>query len=650
MSQSPNPLRMYVVRATALALMGATYGLSRLPELSATERQATGSGFSFQRTTLPELPGDHSRRLRPVHPSIRAHQGWISGLGAAVALNDLDEDGLPNDVCYTDTRTDQVIVAPAPGTGSRYAPFALDVKPLPYDAESTAPMGALPGDFNEDGRMDLAVYYWGRTPVLFLRQPGKALNTASFKPYDLLPGRDRWFTNAATQADLDGDGHLDLVFGNYFQDGGHILDAHGTGREEMQASMSRALNGGRKHVFLWDKAGTSPVRFREAQNAFDPATTRGWSLAMGAADLDGDLLPELYFSHDFGADRMLHNRSTPGALQFARLHGERALNTPASKVIDHDSFKGMGCDFADFNGDGVQDVYVSNLTGVHRLQESHFLWESTGKVDQMRQGIAPYRERSEDYGLSRSGWCWDSRLADFNNDGVLEASQAAGFLKGEVNRWPELHELSFANDNLLHRPEVWLRVQTPQDDLSGDDHNPFWVRARDGRYYDLAQEVGLGLPQVSRGLAIADVDGDGRLDMAFGNQWGPNAFYHNASTSRGGFLGLHLRLPLTTPPSPSVADHAGRIPPPANTRPAIGAEVLVRLPDGRKLAAQVDGGSGHSGKRSPDIHFGLGELAAGTRLPVQIRWRDASGAAQEQTVQLTAGWHTLVLGAQKEQQ
>jgi enediyne biosynthesis protein E4 len=65
-----------------------------------------------------------------------------------VALNDLDGDGLPNDICYLDVRTDQVIVTPAPGTGARYQTFALDAGPL-YRRETMAPMGCLPGDMNE---------------------------------------------------------------------------------------------------------------------------------------------------------------------------------------------------------------------------------------------------------------------------------------------------------------------------------------------------------------------------------------------------------------------------------------------------------------------------------------------------------------------
>src|SRR4029077_396311 len=124
-------------------------------------------------------------------------------------------DGLPNDIIYVDPRTDLVTVTPAPGTGDRYRPFALDVSPLPYDASTTAPMGTLAGDFNEDGLMDVLVYYWGRTPVLFLRQKGDpsghALARPSYTAIELVSSGERWFSNGAVQADLDGDGHVDLL-------------------------------------------------------------------------------------------------------------------------------------------------------------------------------------------------------------------------------------------------------------------------------------------------------------------------------------------------------------------------------------------------------------------------------------------------------
>ncbi|RUT02786.1 RNA-binding protein [Dulcicalothrix desertica PCC 7102] len=620
-------------RLVALALIICLFWFTRLPTLSANERATIASHFSFTPLPLPELTGT-LRFSRSVHPSMERHSAWISAVGASVGLNDLDGDGLPNDVCYVDTRTNQVNIAPVPGTTARYQPFVLEPSASLYRDTAMAPMGCLPGDLNEDGLIDILVYYWGRTPIAFLKTASSVkLESTIYVQQEIVTEQERWYTNAATFSDLDGDGHTDLIIGNYFPDNAEVLNASATGVESMQHSMTRAYNGGRNRLLLWKNAtmGNKPkVQFQEAKEVLNEQIANAWTLAVGAADLDGDLLPEIYFANDFGPDRLLHNRSKPGKLNFALLEGKKTLTTPNSKVLGHDSFKGMGVDFGDVNGDGLLDIYVSNIAGEYSLEESHFLFTSTGKFEQMRRGVAPYIDRSESLGLSRSSWGWETKFGDFDNDGVLEALQATGFTKGNINRWPELHELAMGNDELLSNPHSWFRLQTG-DDLSGHGHNPFFVRANDGRYYDFAKELGMDTIQVTRGIATADVDGDGDLDFAVANQWDSSVFYRNESSKLGTFLGLKLLLP--------VAGNLEHV----TGRPAIGANATVHLPDGRKLVAQVDGGNGHSGARSSEILFGLGDLNPNTQVPIDIQWRDSSGRVHESTRLLSSGWHTVLL-------
>ena len=644
-------LRRHAARIVASVLILTLYGFAKLPSITGEEQTDLALRFSFDRLQLLQKYMPSERFVRNVHPELQRIAGWISAVGAGVALADFDGDGLVNEICQVEPRTDRVLIQAIPGTPVAYDYFELDASPLPYDEATMAPMGCLAGDFNEDGLTDILVYYWGRTPILFLRRGETntrvpaVLSNSSFVARELIPSQERWYTNCATQADLDGDGHVDLILGNYFPDDARVLDsAGGGGGEQMQQSMSRALNGGRNRLLLWNgaRSGSEPsATFKEADDAITDEVAKGWTLAVGAADLDGDLLPEIYFANDFGPDRLLHNRSTPGHLKFAMLEGKKGLLTPSSKVLGRDSFKGMGVDFADINGDGYPDIYVSNIAQEYALEESNFVWVSTGEVELMKTGIAPYVDRSEALGLSRSAWAWDARLADFDNDGVPEAIQATGFVKGNVNRWPELHELAMANDQLLENPRIWPRFQNG-DDLSGDVHMPFFVRASNGRYYDLAKEIGIDQEQISRGIAVGDVNGDGKLDFVVANQWTASYVYLNQSLDVGESLILRLLLPIRTRPSSEpkfFPENSERY---TQGVPAIGAEAAVILPDGRRFVAQVDGGSGHSGKRSQELHFGLGDISPDTELNVEVRWRGLGGVHQT-VLKLQPGWHPIYL-------
>ncbi len=623
-------LKQNAVALAAIFIIVLLYGFAKLPTVSETERQQLAQQFNFSQLALPEIANSEKRIGREVNPNLENISGWISAVGASVALNDLDGDGLSNDLCYVETRTNQVIVASVPGTKMRYQPKTLTAAPLQYD-NTMAPMGCLPADLNQDGKMDLLVYYWGRPPIAFMQ----AKQVFNFYPTEIVTdGFERWFTNAATIADIDGDGHLDIIIANYFQDGAHILDPKSKIPDEMQHSMSRAYNAGGTYFFLWQPDNT--FRRINGSEVLDKQSNHAWTLALGAADLDGDMLPELYFANDFGPDRLLHNRSTPGNLIFALLEAKRGFTTPASKVVGKDSFKGMGVDFADINGDGWLDIFVSNIAAEYALEESHFLFVSTGEVELMKQGIAPYVDLSEPLGVSRSDWSWDNKFADFNNDGKAEIIQATGFLKGEINRWPELQQIAIGNDELLKYPQYWPRLQSPSDDVSGHKPNPFYARAANGRYINIAAELGLDQLQVSRGIAVADVDGDGDLDFALANQWKDSHFYrNNCPNTCGNYLGLHVRRTNKK----QVTVYKGH---PTNlSSPAIGAAIKVTLPNKRVLVAQVDGGNGHSGKRSPDLHFGLNKIDA--NLKVEVSWRNSQGKVNQQILSLAPGWHTIEL-------
>ena len=641
-----------------LAVAAGMFFAIRLPEAPAAERAAVTGRYEFVPMSV-ELPGGYRQQtIRRVNKDYQHIEAWISSVGAGIAMNDLDGDGLANDLCVADPRIDQVVVAPAPGArAGRYTSFALSPGALPMN-NVMAPMGCVPGDFNEDGRIDLLVYMWGRTPIVHLARAGAAALTAdAYVPVELVPNADgatytgpQWNSNAAAVDDFDGDGHIDIYVGNYFQHG-PLLDDKVSGGVTMNRSLSAATNGGEDYFFRWTagSAGRSPsVAFQKLDAALPGEVSTGWVLAAGANDLDGDQLPELYLAQDHGRDSLLYNRSRPGKIQFSRVTGARTPMVPQSKRVGVDSFKGMGIDFADLDHDGLYDMFVSNITTTFGLQESNFQFMSAAQNQselrsRLRQGEAPWRDRSSQAGTAWSGWGWDVKMADFDNSGDPAIVQATGFVKGEVNRWAQLQELATSNDGVLEYESWWPHVKAG-DDIAGHQTLHFFAKGADGRYVNVAGPLGLAVPVPTRGIATGDADGDGRLDMAVARQWDEPVFYHNQSPSQGGFLGL--RLTHDAVPTASTASTGGAVPRalPAPGSPVVGAQATVTTSDGRVHLARVDGGSGHSGKRSHEIHVGLGDTSGPVR--VNLRWRDRTGHVHAQDLQLIPGWHELRLGTE----
>ena len=643
-------MRKLVAPVIALALALGMFALAQVPGASAQQRAAVAAQFHFRSLPIAEPPGLPHNTIRDVNPAYRHIQAWISSVGASVAINDFTGSGQPDDMCLVDTRSNSVIVTPVPGTkaAGTFKPFVLTPSPaLPYDTTTMAPMGCVPGDFGQNGRMDLLVNYWGRTPVIFMLKPGAThLSASAYQPVEVVPNRPgpggqytgpQWNTNAVAVADFDGDGHPDLFIGNYFPDS-PVLGSHSRGQVVMPSSLSHATNGGGDLILRWVGSTRSGApRYAEAADPFPAGTATGWTLAVAAADLDNSMLPDVYVANDFGHNHLFANVSTPGHIRFVQDTGWRSPFVPKSKVLGDGSFKGMGVDFTDLNSNGKLDMVVSNITTSFGLEESNFTWINTSKSPaqmhrDLTHGVADFTDQSWPMGLAQSGWSWDVKAGDFTNNGTQDVVQTAGFVKGKVNRWPQLQELATMNDNFLSNPLYWPNVEAG-DDIAGHQCLNFFARGPGGRYVNVSKNLGLCVPTPTRGIAMADTRDNGALDFAVSRQWGPPAFYQNDSSHLGKSLDLRLYLPVPGPRAPLGAVGT----------PAIGAVVTVATSSGQTMTAQVDGGSGGSGKNDFGLHFGLGNAAG--PVTATVSWRGLDGRPHHAVIRLAPGFHPLMLGS-----
>ena len=538
---------------------------------------------------------------------------WLSSVGAAVAAADYDGDGYPDLYVVNSGRNDHNHLFHNRGDGT----FEDVTEKAGVGCPNThgGCMHAIWGDVNNDGLLDLYVVKWGESNTLYLNQ-----GNGVFKDVSHEAGLDYWgYANAATFLDYDRDGHLYILLCNYFAETVKDPKTGQTVRNDlwnpvttrvMHETFTHARNGGHKVLFR-----------NRGDGSFEDITEKVglnsglWSLSVGAGDLNNDGWPDLYMANDFGPDELYLNTGATECPPRFRL----VIDPRGHPGIGNDWWKGMNVDMADVNNDGYLDIYVSNVfERRYKTDEGNMLWLNC--ADAGCPGGRGFRNIAKESGTMDGGWGWGCKFADFNNDGLLDLFALNGFVTGEPDRnyWYQIQEMVTQTKNQTVDAADWPPMGTR--DLSGHDPKRLFIqihpepgeqRSAVPRFREMAKVAGIEETYNGRGVAIADFNLDGALDMYIANQGAPSCYYVNSSF-RGKPAPGFLRLLLVGRPELGMKLGERVL---ASTPNAVGARVKLQTRKGIQMR-EVQGGMGFASQSEYAVHFGVPEPAAVERLTI----------------------------------
>ena len=547
----PRPaIRRAIIAVPFLSALLLAMRLDRGPSGAAAD--AVHPGFVLRDET--SAAGIHFVHYRPsFDPKIAGIEPHVAALGAGVSVADFDGDGWP-DLYFTNSRFGEpnaLYHNRGDGTFDEVAATA-GLADLNRAGEGVS-MGAVWGDFDNDGREDVLVYRYGYLALF------RNIDGHHFKDVTAQAGLHTWInSNSAIWFDYDRDGLLDLYVTAYFRD----IDLwHLATTRIMHNSFEFATNGGKNRLFHNLGGG----KFEDVTDKMGVGSTR-WTLAAASADFNGDGWPDLYVANDYGPEELFLND-----------HGVRF--TRANAGLENDSKSGMSVALGDAYNRGRLDAFVSNIS------ERGYLFQNNNlRLNGMAES-GKFRNVAEGE-IADAGWAWGAQFGDLNNDGANELFVTNGFISADRQKsyWYSMSKIAGANGRLFEDATTWPAFGTAS--LSGYERSRVYLNRGVAGWVDVAKKVGVTDEYDGRAVALADLSNHGAVDVIVANQNQPALLYRNT-------------------PEPSNHWIAFKLVGTRSNRSAIGAEVMLESGDLRQRRV-VDGGSGFASQNDRRLHFGLG--------------------------------------------
>ncbi len=397
-------------------------------------------------------------------------------------------------------------------------------------------MGVAAGDYDNDGFPDLFITAYGRC-TLYHNQGDGTFRDVTDKAGLACPG----WTTSAVWFDYDNDGRLDLFvcsFVNYGPESRLACGDNHLGRHYY--CIPRAFKP--THSFLFHNNGDGT--FTDVTRGTEIERALGKALGVVATDINNDRRLDLFVANDTVQNFLFVNRGN-------NRWDEVALAAGVAYSENGDARSGMGVDAADFDQDGWQDLFVSNID-----QQMYSLYRNDH--DESFSDVARANDVAQATRLM-SGW--GLKFFDFDNDGFTDLFLANGH-----------------PDDMVERYTLSVKYKEPL----------LLFRQYGGRLHDISAQAGPIFHKdfAARGLAIGDYNNDGRIDVLVGNNGGAPLLLRNNAGAGNHWLGLKL-----------VGRHCNR--------DAVGARIIWSA-GGLKWSRLKTGGGSYLSSHDPREVLGLG--------------------------------------------
>ncbi|SEB41049.1 Repeat domain-containing protein [Tenacibaculum sp. MAR_2009_124] len=490
--------------------------------------------------------------------------------GGGVAVGDINNDGLEDVYFGSNEGSNKLYI----NKGS-FEFLDVTVSAKVEDAKGWT-TGVSMIDINQDGWLDIYVCKSGslqdnnlrRNKLFINKQDGTFEESA--KEYGL---NSPAFSTQGYYFDYDKDGDIDMFLVNHRADFRNNTSIDATIKNKTHPLMTDELfeNVNGKFINVTQKANI---------------TNKAWGLSAAIGDFNDDGWEDIFVANDFlDADYLYLN------------NGDGTFKNTVNATFDHITANSMGSDFADVNNDNKLDLVVVDMvssdhkrskenmatmstTNFQKLVDEGYHYQYMSNMLQLNLGEGVFGEIGQLAGISKTDWSWSPLLADFDNDGFKDLLVTNGI-------YHDLSNQDFRNQmrsNIMNRKKVTLEEAIALMPSTKIPNQVF--KNTNGYVFKSANDTwGMNEAINSNGVAYADFDNDGDLDLVVNNQMEVASIYKNTQTNN--FINIDLE---------------GN----NNNRGAIGTKVKL-FSNGNIQSQQLYPSRGFQSSVSHTLHFGIGK-------------------------------------------